>query len=46
MMALTGNQSICVGSEDDPKWIVEYAEKLTDAFLSKPTIEDQNGNPV
>jgi len=46
MMALTGNQSICVGSEEDPQWIVEYAEKLADAFLNKPTIEDKNGNPV
>jgi hypothetical protein len=33
MLALCENSAVCVGSEDDPKWILEYAGKLADIYL-------------
>lgn len=33
MLALAENSAICVGSEDDPDWMVSYAGQLADAYL-------------
>lgn len=33
MLALTMNSSFCIGAEDDPKLIYEYASKLVDEYL-------------
>jgi len=33
LLSLASNNSICIGSDDDPKWLVEYAGKLADAYL-------------
>ena len=45
MMALTGNSNI-YNRDADPYRIVERAEELADAFINKPTIEDNNGNTI
>ena len=32
MLALVTNDSFCMGAEDDPKFIYDYAEKMVDTF--------------
>jgi len=33
VLALLANPAICVGSEDDPKWIMNYASNMANIYL-------------
>jgi hypothetical protein len=33
VLALLANPAICVGSEDDPKWILNYASNMAQMYL-------------
>jgi hypothetical protein len=35
ILALMANSAICVGSEDDPKWIMSYAASMADEYLKE-----------
>lgn len=35
MLALVGNDAICLGAEDDPKWVADYARKLANAYIGQ-----------
>jgi hypothetical protein len=34
LLALASNNAVCIGSDEDPKWLVEYAQKIADAYLA------------
>ena len=33
IIALLQNPAVCVGSEDDPKWILNYASNMAQMYL-------------
>jgi mannose/cellobiose epimerase-like protein (N-acyl-D-glucosamine 2-epimerase family) len=35
VLALMANSAICVGSDDDKKWIVEYATDFANEYLKR-----------